>query len=225
VRCPACGAHNPTDAAWCGQCFGPLADAPPPAVARPPADVAPGTDRPPGGQAPETTAEPAPADDRPVRTRGGEVEWRCATCGGWSPLVAPSCPVCGSLRHGFEVAASPSRATPDLPRAVLVTGTVLVPGLGHLLAGRTGTGIARSVLALLWGIAGLALLGGDARAAGGSLLLGWAVLLVASLIDLPAPGDVRPREVLSPRRLALLVAVVTGALLLSLAVVAPVTAG
>jgi hypothetical protein len=230
VRCPACGAHNPAEAAWCGQCYVQLggapqdAEAPRPDASRselarpdPPRPVAAPTAR----HTPEQATATAPVDDRPVRTRDGEVEWRCARCGGWSPLVAPSCPVCGTARRGFEVASSPARTTVDLPRPVLVVATAVVPGLGHLLAGRTGTGTARSVLALLWGIAGLALVTGAAPVAGAILLAGWATLVVASLLDLPVPGDVRSRELLTARRLAVLVATVTGLLLLSLAFVAP----
>jgi TM2 domain-containing membrane protein YozV len=161
--------------------------------------------------------------DRPVRTRDGEVEWRCGACGAWNPLVGTgTCGTCGAGRRGFD-AAPPTARPVTASRTAVVAATLVLPGLGHFLAGRVGTGIARALLALLWGVGGVALLTGGATAAGASLLAGWAVLLVSSLLDLPTAGAPSPPELLTARRLGLLVVAVTGLVLV--AFVATATAG
>lgn len=231
MRCPTCGAHNPASAAWCGQCYARLDGPPaggPSAAGDPPAVDAGGTPRS-AHPATDRAADPpdpadAATDHRPVRTRDDDVEWRCPTCAAWTPLAVAACSVCGTARQGFEVAAAPTRPVVTAPRPVLVAATLVVPGVGHLLAGRTGTGLARALLAGLWGIAGIALVARGAGAAGWTLLAGWGVLLVASLLDLPTV-DRHPPELLTPRRLGILVALVTGLLLLAFTVLGPVAGG
>jgi hypothetical protein len=225
MRCDACGARNPASASWCSQCFGPLGGGgtSPPTVGGPPT-LAPG---PPTGTTPEGPAPSRPppvpppaasdrdARERDVRERDGEVEWRCAVCEGWSPLEVPACRRCGAPRTGFGVDAPGPPAGEELGRLVLLTA--LLPGLGHLRAGRVGTGVARAVVTVAWLLGAVALgLGAlrtsSAPVAAVPLLLGAAVVWVASLRDVRRLGSGEGRELLDARGLLWLVAAVTGLL-------------
>jgi hypothetical protein len=101
---------------------------------------------------------------------------------------------------------------------VLLAASVVLPGVGHLIAGRPGTGAARLVLWLLWlgpGIAAvLGAQGAVAALPGLVLLAGAAVLWVTTLIDVQRLAGGDGRELLTSRRLLWLVgAVVVGAVL------------
>jgi hypothetical protein len=205
VRCAACGARNAATAGWCTQCYAPLgAAAPPPA---------------------EEVVSPdlLPPSDRDVRDREGVVEWRCTRCDTWSPLLAASCVTCGGARQGFGE-REPERARPDLDPRLLTGASVVLPGAGHLLAGRVGTGTARLLLWSLWLVGGLS----TARGAGSALvatpglvlLAGAAALWAATIVDarrLTAGDD---REVLAPRPLLWLVGGVLVALVLAVSAAA-----
>lgn len=94
---------------------------------------------------------------------------------------------------------------------------MLVPGLGHLLAGHVGTGVARLVLGVSWAAGGLAV----ARGAGGDgqllpaipLLLGATIVWAASIRDVAVLRE--GAELLRPRVLAGLTVAVVGTLLLA----------
>jgi hypothetical protein len=203
VRCPTCEARNAAGADWCTQCFAPLGGATLP---------------------PEVEAATSPATPRDVRTVGDEVEWRCARCRSWVPLLAEVCTTCGGPRTGF---GDPVRRPGPEPRdrGRLVAASVVLPGLGHLLAGRVGTGVARLLLGLSWAAGGVAI-ARSAGAAGGilpavPLLLGAVVVWAASVRDAAVLGD--GQELLRPKVLAGLTVAVVGTLLL--AAVAATTGG
>jgi hypothetical protein len=236
VRCAACGARNSDRATWCTQCYAPLGDAAAPTPGGPPADEpleAPTStslgSQPPGSPplgsersaAASSAAEPAPAAvggaDRDVRDRDGVVEWRCRRCEAWSPLLSATCVTCGGPREGFGEDTPPDAArVPDV--SVLLAVSVVLPGGGHLLAGRPGTGVARLALWLLWLGPGLpAVLGAQGAVAalpGLVLLAGAVVLWATTLVDVQRLAGGDGREVLTSRRLLWLVgAVVAGAVL------------
>jgi ribosomal protein L40E len=217
VRCGACGARNTDRATFCTQCYGPLDEAPPtsagpsPTADRAPtSDRAPTEDRAPAGGGSATAGGGA---DRDVRDREGEVEWRCRRCGAWSALTATTCATCGGEREGFGV-GSGRRADRPVPPAVVLTASALLPGAGHLLVGRVGTGAARLVLWVLWLPAGTAMVraagGGVVAAPGLALLVGAALLWLATLVDARRLTVGDAREVLGPRPLLWLVAGVVG---------------
>jgi hypothetical protein len=100
---------------------------------------------------PDASADAAPAPgDRDVRVRDGEVEWRCQLCATWTPLLEPACRGCGSARAGFGPAEESAPPKPIVgPMAGLAASAVL-PGLGHLLRGVSGLGLAILLLWVLW---------------------------------------------------------------------------
>jgi hypothetical protein len=216
VRCRVCGARNAEDAAWCTQCYadprGPV-DAPP--TTDTPATVAPDA----GREGGEAAAHDAAARD--VRTVDGEVEWRCRTCDAWSPLLRERCVTCSSPRQGFgEVVPPPAVGAAD--RGRLVLASLVLPGLGHLLVHRTGTGVARLVLALSWGVGALVI----ARGATGvgllpaiPLVLGAVAVWAGSVRDVLAMVDGAP-ELLRPRVLSWLTGGVVVATLVAVVIVA-----
>ncbi len=186
MRCPDCGARNTGSAAWCTQCFASLRSA------APSAEAAPAPPPPPPGVT--DTAAPAEAAARDIRVRGEDVEWRCAACDAWSPLEEPVCTVCAAPRRGFGGDGSPATSpTAPADQTTAVVASVLLPGLGHLLRGRVGTGLARMVLWLLWGGGGLAvLLGSGGGMAAAVLLLAALLVWAVTLVDLQRLAGGRP---------------------------------
>lgn len=216
MRCRACGARNAEGAAWCTQCY---------ADPRGPVDASAATGAPdtPSADAGRGGGDAATRDaaTRDVRTVDGEVEWRCRTCDAWSPLLRERCVTCGSPRQGFgEVATPPAVGAAD--RGRLLVASLVLPGLGHLLVHRTGTGVARLVLALSWGVGALVV----ARGATGvgllpaiPLFLGAVVVWAGSVRDVMAMVDGAP-ELLRPRVLSWLTGGVLVATLVAVVVVA-----
>lgn len=201
IRCTSCGATEPAGAGWCGQCLTPFAVVPPDTASP---STAP--DAPPPGVPPAPTPDgAADAAARDVRTVDGEVEWRCAACDGWNPLLAVRCTRCGTERTGFGTAAE-VRGRPVAALGLRVATSAVLPGLGHLLSGRAGTGTARLLLWLLWAAGGVGLLGGPLAPAA-VLLLGAAVLWATTLADVVALPDGPER--LGARPLGALTAAVT----------------
>jgi hypothetical protein len=95
--------------------------------------------------------------------------------------------------------------------------TALLPGLGHLRAGRVGTGLARVVVASAWLLGAVVLAVGARRTsatpvAAVPLLLGAGAVWAASLRDVRRLGSGEGRELLDARGLLWLVAAVTGLL-------------
>lgn len=222
MRCPDCGARNAEAAAWCTQCYARLErPATTPVEAwgdeRDPASAPPAP-----GSAGDAVPAPPPipaaaraAAQRDVRIEGERVEWRCRRCDGWTPLEHPSCAACGSPRVGF----TPDRAPADTAMAPTgstpLVASALLPGLGHLLLGHPGSGLARILLWLLWaGGAGLTLVSVGVTSTALVLALAAAALWAITLQDLSRLADGQP-QLLTGRVLAWSVVGVTAALVLS----------
>jgi hypothetical protein len=221
MRCPTCGATNRPDAGWCTQCytrFGTAADERPDSE-----EPTPSGERPAADHAGTAGAAP-PADEsrsgRGVRERDGEVEWRCSSCGGWTPFGSAACATCGAPPQGL-LPDEGRRADPVRRDRPVVAASALLPGLGHMLAGRVAAGVARAILALLWLVGGVTILvgatGAVARLPGVVLLLGAAALWAGTLVDAAELARGGTQELLSPRALLWLVVGVTGLLLVALA--------
>ncbi len=113
-----------TDAGWCGQCLRRLDE-------EAPSDA-------------EATAEPAPVG---VRAAGaaprGEPTWTCPTCEHVNAIALERCETCGTPFG--RLFAEPETSVEIAPARALVWSIVL-PGLGHWMAGRRAEGVARIVL-------------------------------------------------------------------------------
>jgi hypothetical protein len=199
MRCPACGATNPDTAAWCGQCYQ--------SFAAPTAPSAPS-----GATPDEREPRRAPTGHAPdgFRRRDGELEWACPACATYNPITADACVVCATpLTARFE-ARGADAAAPNFAAALALSA--VLPGAGHIAVGRVGSGLARAVLAAVWAVGALLLLGaaGVARGllAASPLLLGAGAVWLGSLVDLLALQRGQ-REVLAGRTLLWLVVGVT----------------
>jgi hypothetical protein len=226
MRCPGCGATNPDDARWCGQCYRSLEREKPAVATSEGSGAATGegeANPDAASQASEASRGPGPdasPEARPTGLSGGfresaeGVEWECVSCGTFNSVELLACQVCGaSLGAQFETPESAPRAE---PRAALAASAVL-PGSGHLLSGRPGSGIARAVLFVVWLVGGILL----ATSSGGAgpvwsalpLLLGAVALWAASLVDLTR-AQRGESELLGGRGLLwLVVAVIVGSVI------------
>lgn len=221
-RCPTCGALVSADAQWCGQCLERL-EPPPGSVANEPM---PGTGPsgnggPPDGEEPEpatasavprgSTAAAPPAGSEAAAMAGGVragergIVWDCPTCGNENPLESSICSVCGTT---FASMVEPKEEPgPSIDAGRAATFSLVFPGLGHYLAGRTADGVARAVVFLFALATGVVILVGGLRNGFGPLTplmvicLAFAMsLYVVSTVDAGrvAQGE---RQVLTPRML------------------------
>ncbi|MEX2555121.1 MAG: zinc ribbon domain-containing protein [Actinomycetota bacterium] len=197
VRCPRCGAGNPSDAEWCGQClerFG---------------------------------AADADASDisvaRPEVSRAGELlTWTCPACDSPNPMDAETCARCGSAFTSFF--ARPEKvAVRPVPSGRAVALSAALPGLGHWSLGRAGAGVARVVL-YLWTL-GLSILlltrppaAGRAvvRMVGIAFVLSAAGVWLVSMLETMRLADGDERPVLPPHALTWLSAALSALLIFGL---------
>lgn len=138
----------------------------------------------------ETGRGPVEVGD--VRDVDGVIEWRCRTCASWVALELSACSVCGAQRAGFGEQPRVDVAVEPQERNKVLGGGAAFPGVGHLLAGRTGSGITRVTLGALWLILGvwwLATTTASGNAPGVILLLGVLILWIASYLDVQALVD------------------------------------
>lgn len=219
MSCPACGARNAASAEWCSLCFTPLRTEPPAGRAPVEAPVEEPVVR---DTAPATTpAEPSVTSrDGRFRRTGDGLDWRCAACRTWNPLERGTCATCGA---SFGQAFAPDdrgAPPPAVSETVVVGASLVLPGAGHVLLGRTGAGVLRMVLYVSWFLGGVLLL----RAAAGSgqsilpavpPLAGALVVLVASVVEAQRSATGDERVLLRPRITLWLVVTVLAALMLS----------
>jgi hypothetical protein len=229
MRCVSCGARNAETADWCTQCYVSLRGRPADPVELSASSLAPSSEpesseQVPSPPPPSRPVAPAPTGaHRDVRDHDGDVQWRCERCDTWSPLLAPSCTTCGGPRHGFgEGVASP--ADREVSPGSVTALSVALPGAGHLLVGRIGTGSARLLLWVLWLVGGLSTVRGAGSGTlalpGVVLLVGAAVLWAATLVDVQHLTAGRDREVLGTRPLLWLVGGVVSSVVLAVFVAA-----
>lgn len=175
-------------------------------------------------------------DTRVVRVEGGIVQWRCVECSGWQPLAEDDCRTCGRSRRAFAQGRGRFPTADELVRPVgamrrllAIIVSLVLPGGGHLIAGRVVSGLLRLVIVALWvGTAGLALgrAGWDVRAGLPDLsspvpmvvpvlLVGVALVWFVGVVDTVIMTGRRRREALGGRGLVWLVVVVTLGLLVA----------
>lgn len=114
------------------------------------------------------------------------MEWACPSCGQWNSVESLHCLVCGTpLSARYEA----TEDTDEPPWTTALLLSVILPGAGHIAAGRIGSGIARAVLFAVWLGGGVLLSGGGSRSAvlvAAPLYLGAGALWLGSLVDLSA---------------------------------------
>ncbi|MGH2783648.1 MAG: zinc ribbon domain-containing protein [Actinomycetota bacterium] len=197
LRCPRCGAGNPLDARWCGQCLSRF-DAP---FARP-------------ADAPVALPEIARSNGHPT--------WTCPACDTPNPIEATSCARCGSSFNSF-LSRTQERRAPAAPSGNPVVLSAVLPGLGHRSFGQAGPAAARALL-YLWTLGLSLLLLIRPPAAGGTgvrlvavvFLLAAAGVWVVSMMETMrlVAGDQRP--VIPPNALTWVAAGLSVILLLGL---------
>ncbi len=220
MRCPACGAHNPDSAEWCTQCFAALTQGPPGETQPEPAIGVVGQ-REPGAQPieddPGALVDTAADADRERAEDGGSVttadsrfrrtsegiDWQCEVCEVWNPIERTTCKSCHQP-FARTVADAPSAPTRQVSESTALLTSALVPGTGHILLGRTASGVARAVMFIIWLAGGLVLLR-EASASQQSilpavpLLAGALVLWLATTVDVLALVQGSRTEILRPR--------------------------
>lgn len=117
------------------------------------------------------------------RTQDDDVQWNCPDCESWASIDERVCPHCQTPFGTGSATQEPHRLTRGGTRGQALLGNAVLPGLGHLLAGWTGSGLARMVLFIVWILGGIALLGAGGTKVALPLLLGAAALWSASLFD------------------------------------------
>lgn len=135
LSCAHCGASNPAEAAWCGQCYSPF-DAPArvdEAVLEAAADV--------------LAAATAPdADSAPG-------EWLCRLCDTANAVADSVCASCGvSIFDSIAPKQSEAPAADDVLRR-----GAWFPGLGYGLVGQSAIGVVVALLAIAAGGTGLSM--------------------------------------------------------------------
>jgi ribosomal protein L40E len=192
VPCPTCGAANPPEAGWCGQCLRRF-DGATSSVAALEHASAPSMG--PGG-----SASPSASSEPPAVHRDGEVLlWRCPACDASNPIEASVCGRCGSAFAMFLRDPVPSR--PPVAAGSAIAINCILPGTGLWRFGRRGDGVARAIL-YVWTV-GLSVLflvrppssgGGAVRAVGAVFALAAASVWLVSLMETMrlADGDERP---------------------------------
>lgn len=220
MRCPSCNATNPDTATFCGQCYEKFSAPEPEPGALPTREVDPSASVDP---APLATPVPdwlvlsdsadlplaQPADDTAgeerdapagsgsavigrFRAEDGSLGWTCGVCGEANPLEEFTCSVCGSRMDAEEPDEGPKVAWETARRIEM-----LAPGIGHIQAGVTGMGIARTGMVVFWAIGALALSGGGAS----GLVTAVPFLLGIAAVWITGPGDLEAARMGRPPRL------------------------
>jgi ribosomal protein L40E len=154
-RCAFCGALNPVDAEWCGQC---LRRFPPPEISVDPIESAAGiltgeTLEAPTSAESKSVGETAAEEGRRVRpaahgaftvTETG-ITWTCAQCGAKNPLEASLCSVCGTT-FAETMSPTPPRPRRDPNMAALLS--LFLPGAGHAYVGLWAQAASRAVISV-----------------------------------------------------------------------------
>jgi ribosomal protein L40E len=209
VRCPSCGASNPADSAWCGQChqrFG--------------AEV-PSNGGPSDG-ARSTAPDHGPFAHPSIATRDGAVVWTCPACDGENPLEATACARCGSSFAAFF--AGPTTVEAPRPSSgSAVWASALLPGAGHWIHRAIGPAVARAIM-YLWtlGIAIMLLARPPAtgravvRGVGAIFALAAAAVWLLSMLETMRMREGDRRPLIQPRVLTWFSAGLSGLLLFGL---------
>lgn len=193
VRCPSCGASNPADSAWCGQCHQRFGAAPTNGASVPPA------------AAPAVEGGHGPFGHPSIGSRDGAVVWTCPACDGENPIEATACRRCGTSFATFF--AGPRTIPPPRSSArMAVWASAVLPGAGHWIFRAVGLAVARAVM-YLWTLGlGIMLLarppasgGALVRGVGAIFTLSAAAIWLLSLLETLRLRDGDHRPLIQPR--------------------------
>ena len=180
VTCSHCGATNPSDAEWCGQCFGSLGSRP--------------SESPEPLEAESPAAGPPETDQVPARSG-----WECRSCQSVNDVDKSECSVCG-LSIYDSYGADSDRAASD-PETAL-RRAIIFPGFGYGSLGFGGIGVVAGFLAVAaLVVGGMLVIAGELI---GIILIVAAVAIWAiSIIDVVRLAQGEPVPLLRPRVLSI----------------------
>lgn len=181
VVCSQCGARNPAEAEWCGQCFASLHEQTVSGDQRPPEDALPENLTTAVEQDPPSDSAQAATD----RAEGGQGPkpntWTCSVCETPNPLEVEHCSACGSSIFRAFGAEVEEDIRVDPQQALL--RSAIFPGLGHAYAKQGLLGSAIGGLTLMSLGFGIGLV------ASGVGNFGWPLLLEALGVWVAAAFD------------------------------------
>ena len=161
-RCAFCGALNPANAQWCGQClrqfppedisvYDPPAEADASEVVGTQSEAAAGSDQ---ERAPAAAVESfAGGRAKAARSEGSGaftvteagITWKCDRCETTNPLEAQVCSVCGTT---FAEVVRPKESRPERDPNMVALISLFLPGAGHMYLHLWPQGIARAIVSL-----------------------------------------------------------------------------
>lgn len=232
-RCRSCGAILYEGAAWCGMCFAPVEVRTEPGTETETetktgtqTETVRGPDTHGDASADAGAGEPAAVGETHASSRDRVTAvadatttpmWPCPLCGGRNSMDLDLCATCGTP---FAALMREERIRPDVEPSAAFRRSLVFPGLGHRLVGRTLDGFARGVLFGMLLIATLVLgVSGVSSGLVHSLFLVYASATMGVYIvtALEAARLARGEELMLPSRTLLWVAVTI--LLLSIVIV------
>lgn len=180
VFCDKCGARNPVEAEWCGQCFAALVDGPVDDEEGLPVDepaqvISVGAE----GETPPDVVEVGVKSES--RAPSGEKTWVCSACDMLNPFSIELCAACGTSLFASFGAEAETREEVD-PRRTLIR-SIVFPGLGHAYAHQGLLGSA------IGGVTVMALGFGITLAVTNRGRFGWPLILLAMAIWVAAALD------------------------------------
>jgi hypothetical protein len=141
-RCPNCGAVALSDAQWCWRCYQPLPTPEPEPEPEPASEAAPQVPaRPDEGQGSNDASTRSPGE--PPAPPAKSLSWPCAACGHENGIELEVCERCGT---SFAALMRTDDKLPDVPPPRAFRRSLIYPGLGHAMVGRSLDGIARGAL-------------------------------------------------------------------------------
>lgn len=232
MRCPSCAARNADGAAWCTQCYAALDPAAPseeipegPPASEPaeggeetPSTPDPVGDVPLPGAPQAQRARPISprrptGPDAPVRAGEAGLEWRCATCETWNDMEVEECEACGS--NFSALLAEDQDATVQRDPQVVLVASLVLPGSGHVMLGRTADGVVRAGLFIACVAGAAAILGAGGSLPAVPLVLGALVIWAMTAADVVSLSRGARTQLMAPRVLLWLVVAVVGGLILA----------
>lgn len=159
-------------------------------------------------------ADPVSEARAGVRRTAEGLEWSCVACETYNPMERSTCQVCGT---SFTARFADADERRDVDWGAARMRSALLPGLGHVAAGRAAQGAGRAVLFGVWLLGGIVVVAGAGSRGlliGAPLLLGALVVYALTLHDIAALERGR-RELLAGRMLLWLVVGITLALIVT----------